>query len=131
MARLTLRTPMGRVLGSGAAGSGTQHWWLQRVTAVGLLLLGAWFLVSLLLLPALTLDAVRDWLGRPWNAVLMILLAATMAWHSSLGVQVIIEDYVHQPFARVVSLIFSKFVHALLAAGAAFAVLAIAFGTAS
>lgn len=119
---------MGQALGAGSAKAGTGHWWLQRVTAVALLLLGGWLLVSLLLLPDVGYAAVRDWLGRPWNAVLMILLAATAAWHSNLGVQVVIEDYVHQPFVRVVSLIASRFAHALLGAAAVFAVFGIAFG---
>lgn len=125
------RTPIGRVLGRGSARAGTGHWWSQRVTASALFLLGAWLLVALLLLPDLTHAAVRDWLGRPWNAVLMVLLAATAAWHSSLGVQVVVEDYVHQPFLRVASLVLSKFLHTLLAAGAVFAVLRIAFGAAA
>lgn len=124
---VSLRTPLGRVLGRGSARAGTGHWWSQRLTAVALVLLGAWFLVSVLLLPGFTHADVHEWLARPWNAVLMILLAATLAWHSSLGIQVVIEDYVHQPFARVASLILSKFVHVLLATGALFAVLDIAF----
>ena len=123
-----LRTPLGRVLGRGAARAGTGHWWSQRLTAVALILLGVWFVIALLLLPAVSHGAVREWIGRPWNAVLIILFAAMMAWHSSLGVQVVIEDYVHQPFARVASLILSRFVHTLLAAAAVIAVLDIAFG---
>lgn len=129
MAKQSLRTPLGRVLGYGSAKAGTGHFWSQRVTATALVLLGAWFVVSLLLVPDFGHRAVLDWLDRPWNAVLMILLAITVAWHSSLGVQVVIEDYVHQPFARLVSLVVSKFLHALLAAGAVFAVLKIALGT--
>ncbi|HLT89817.1 MAG TPA: succinate dehydrogenase, hydrophobic membrane anchor protein [Woeseiaceae bacterium] len=128
---MTFRTPMGRVLGSGSAKSGTGHFWRQRVTAVALVLLGAWLLVALMRLPGFDHDTVRAWLDRPLNAVLMILLAGTAAWHSSLGVQVVIEDYVHQPLARVTSLILSKFVHALLAAAAVFAVLDLAFGAAA
>lgn len=127
----SLRTPLGRVLGHGAAGAGTGHWWSQRLTAVALLLLGAWFLIAMLRLPGISHELIRDWIARPWNAILMILLALSLAWHSSLGIQVVIEDYVHQPFARVASLILSKFVHVLLAAGGLFAVLKIAFGTAA
>lgn len=123
-----LRTPLGRVLGRGSARAGTGHWWSQRLTAVALVLLGAWFSLSLLFLPDLTHAAVRDWVARPWNTVLMLLLAATAAWHSSLGVQVVIEDYVHRPFTKITSLILSRFVHVLLAVGALFAVLKIAFG---
>jgi succinate dehydrogenase / fumarate reductase, membrane anchor subunit len=126
-----LRTPLGRVLGHGAAHAGTEHWWSQRVSAVALLLLGAWFLVSMLLLPGFSFESVHQWLARPWNAVLVILLAAATAWHSSLGVQVVIEDYVHQPFIRVVALILSKFAHVLLAAIALLAVVLVALGNGS
>ena len=124
-----LRTPLGRVLGHGAAHAGTEHWWSQRFSAVALLLLGAWFLIAMLLLPGFSFETVREWIARPWNGVLVILLAATTAWHSSLGVQVVIEDYVHQPFARVVSLILSRFIHVLLAAAALFAVVITVLGT--
>lgn len=126
-----LRTPLGRVLGHGAAHAGTEHWWAQRLSAVALLLLGIWFLISMLLLPGFSFETVHEWLAQPWNAVLVMLLAATMAWHSSLGVQVVIEDYVHQPFIRLVSLILSKFAHVLLAAFALLAVVLIALGNGS
>ena len=125
-----LRTPLGRVLGHGAAHAGTEHWWSQRLSAVALLLLGAWFLISMLLLPGFSFESVHEWLARPWNAVLVILLAATMAWHSSLGIQVVIEDYVHGG-AKTLSLIFSTFAHTLVAAAAIFAVLKVAFGIAT
>ena len=123
-----LRTPLGRVLGHGAAHSGTGHWWSQRLSAAALLLLIAWFLVSILLLPGFSFETVRAWLARPWNAVPAMLLVATMAWHSSLGVQVVIEDYVHRPLVRVASIILSKFLHVLLAAIALLAVVTIVLG---
>ena len=126
----SLRSPMSRVLGLGSAKEGTGHWWTQRVTAVGVLLLGVWFLLSLQLLPGLAYGDIAAWLARPWNAVLMLLLIATVTVHSDLGLQVIIEDYVHQPFLRTVSLVATRFVHVLLGAAAAFSVLRVAFGTA-
>ncbi|HEX2138086.1 MAG TPA: succinate dehydrogenase, hydrophobic membrane anchor protein [Woeseiaceae bacterium] len=125
---MDLRTPLARALGHGAAHAGTEHWWSQRLSAVALLLLSAWFLVSMLLLPGFSFDTVQEWMARPWNGMLMFLLAATTAWHSSLGLQVVIEDYVHQPFVRVVSLILSKFIHALLAVVALFAVVILVLG---
>jgi succinate dehydrogenase / fumarate reductase, membrane anchor subunit len=128
---MSLRTPLGRVLGRGSAKAGTGHWWFQRVTAVALVLLGGWFVISLLLLPGFSHADMRGWIGRPWNSVLMVLLTATLAWHSSLGVQVVIEDYVHGPFTRVASLVLSTFAHVLLGAGALIAVLKIAFGQAA
>ncbi|HEX7718455.1 MAG TPA: succinate dehydrogenase, hydrophobic membrane anchor protein [Woeseiaceae bacterium] len=126
----SLRSPLGRVLGSGSAKEGTGHWWSQRVSAVALLLLGAWFLCSLQFLPDLGHATVVSWLARPWNAVLMILLVTTVAVHSDLGVRVVVEDYMRQPFARTVTLIVLRFAHVLVAAVAAFAVLSIAFGAA-
>ena len=128
---MSLRTPLGRVLGRGSAKAGTEHWWSQRLTAVALILLGVWFLLSLLRLPDFSYDAAHDWLASPLNSVLMILLTSTLAWHSSLGVQVVIDDYVHRPFTRVALLILVKFVHVLLAAGALVAVLTVAFGQAA
>ncbi|MEX0976046.1 MAG: succinate dehydrogenase, hydrophobic membrane anchor protein [Woeseia sp.] len=127
----SLRSPLGRVLGSGSAKGGTGHWWLQRVTAVALLLLGLWFLCSLQFLPELGHATIVSWLASPWNAVLMILLVATVALHSDLGIRVVIEDYMHQPFGRTLTLILVRFVHVLIAAVAAFSVLSIAFGAAA
>jgi succinate dehydrogenase / fumarate reductase, membrane anchor subunit len=118
----SLRSPLGRVLGSGSAKDGTDHWWLQRLSAVALLLLGAWFLVSLLWLPGFGHADVHQWLARPRNGILLVLLFLTLALHSSLGLQVIVEDYVHRPFARVSLLVLNKFIHVLLAAIGVFAV---------
>lgn len=125
----SLRSPMGRVLGLGSAREGTGHWWSQRVTAVGVLLLGAWFLLSLQFLPGLGHEDVVAWLARPLNAVLMLLLIGTVTAHSDSGVQVVIEDYVHQPLLRTISLVLQRFAHVLVAAAAAFSVLRIAFGS--
>lgn len=126
----SLRSPLGSVLGSGSAKEGTEHFWSQRVSAVGIAVLGVWFLVALL-----TLDpgraALLMWLANPINSILLTLLAVALAWHSNLGVQVVIEDYVHGPFIKVVSLILCKFAHLLAGAAAVFAILKIAFGGAA
>jgi succinate dehydrogenase / fumarate reductase membrane anchor subunit len=127
---VSLRSPLARVLGSGSAKEGTDHWWLQRVSSMALLILGSWFLVSLQLLGTFELGAIQAWIGRPWNSVMLLLLGLTLSYHSSLGVQVVIEDYVHGPFLKVASLVASKFMHVVVAAAASFAVLKIAFGSA-
>lgn len=123
-----LRTPLGTVLGSGSAKDGTDHFWVQRVTAAALLLLGTWFVLAI---PG-ALEGGREsllaWAAAPWNSILLILLSISLAWHSSLGVQVVIEDYVHGPFIKVVSLVLSKFAHVLVVVATVFAVLKIAFG---
>lgn len=88
-------TSIGRVRGLGAAKAGTHHWLLQRFTAVGNLLLVTWFGVSLLLLPNLNYQNAVDWISGPVPATAMALLVISAFWHARLGMQVMIEDYVH------------------------------------
>jgi len=126
---MSLRSPIGRVLGLGAAG-GTHHWWMQRLGALALAPLGAWFVFSLLALPELGYAAVRGWLARPSSTVLLLLLIPTLVHHSWLGVAVVVEDYVHAPRAKTLTLLLLQLGHALLAAAALYAVLRIAFGPA-
>jgi succinate dehydrogenase / fumarate reductase, membrane anchor subunit len=123
---MSLRTPLGKVLGLGSAGEGTGHWWVQRVTAVALVPLTAWFAISLLTQPLQSYEAMRGWLGQPWVAVLTILLALTLAWHSKLGIEVIVEDYVHSKAAKTALLLLSTLVHVAAAVAAVFAVLMLA-----
>lgn len=126
---MSLRSPLGKVLGSGSAREGTGHWWAQRVSAVALTLLGLWFLWSLTRLDGISQAQVMQWIGEPWNSVMLLLLCPTLAWHSSLGIQVIIEDYVHGPLLKVSSLLLNRYVHAFVALAAAYAVLRISLGT--
>ncbi len=123
---MSLRSPLSRVLGRGPAGEGAGHWWLQRITAVALLPLTVWFVVSLLGQSLQSYDAMRGWLGQPWVAVLTILLVATLALHSKLGVQVVIEDYVHGKGAKTTLLLLSIFVHVVAAVAGIFAILTLA-----
>ena len=88
-------TSIGRVRGLGSAHSGAHHWLLQRFTAIGNLLLGLWFVVSLLLLPDMSYDTVQGWISAPVPATAMALLLISSFWHARLGMQVMIEDYVH------------------------------------
>ena len=111
------------MLGRGSAGEGASHWWVQRVTAIALIPLTLWFVVSLLGKPLQSYDAMRGWLGQPWVAVFTILLVITLAWHSKLGVQVVIEDYVHGKGAKTTLLLLSTFVHFAAAVAGVFAVL--------
>ena len=122
---MSLRTPLGRVLGLGTAKDGTSHWWGQRVSAVALLLLGLWFAWLLAVTPDFSHAAVVAEIGRPINSILLLLLAVTLAYHSYLGIQVVIEDYVHAPGLKVATLLFSRFAHILLVAAAVFAILKI------
>jgi succinate dehydrogenase / fumarate reductase, membrane anchor subunit len=120
---MSLRSPLGRVRGLGAAGDGVGHWWVQRVTAIALVPLTAWFAISLLAHALQSYEEMRGWLGQPWVAVLTVLLVIALAWHSKLGVQVVIEDYVSGKGAKTTLLLLSMFTHVLAAAAGLFAVL--------
>jgi succinate dehydrogenase / fumarate reductase, membrane anchor subunit len=125
---MSLRTPMRRVLGTGSARQGVHHWWVQRLTAVALVPLAVWFAVSLLTLPSFDHATVAAWMAQTWTALLLILLVLVAAWHSRLGLQVVVEDYVPRPGGRTVTLAVVNFVHALLAVAGVFAVLRVALG---
>ncbi len=125
---MSLRSPLSRVLGSGSAREGTEHWWMQRVTAIALLILGPWFLVSFAGLDNYDRVELVAWVGNPANTVMLLLASLTLAWHSMLGIQIIIEDYIHGPGLKVVSLILNKFAHVFLSAAAVLAILKVALG---
>ena len=99
-------TSIGRVRGLGSAKAGPHHWLLQRFTAVGNLLLVLWLAASLVLLPSLAYGSVVEWLARPGPATALALLVISTFWHARLGLQVLIEDYVHgaNRFALIVLL---------------------------
>ena len=118
---MSLRSPLGLVLGRGSAKDGVHHWWQQRVSAVALVPLTLWFAFALLRLPSLDYETVRAWIAAGWSPVLLVLLVLTLAWHSVLGAQVVIEDYVHAKAAKLAALLASSFVHALVAAAGTFA----------
>ena len=120
---MSLQAPLGKVLGLGTAKEGTEHWWAQRVSAVALVLLGLWLTVALLLLPGFEYAVVAAFVAHPLNAVLLTLTCATLAYHSYLGVQVVIEDYVHAPGLKVTSLLLSRFAHVFVAVASIYAVL--------
>lgn len=126
---MSLRSPVGRVLGLGSAGEGSGHWWTQRVSSVALVLLGLWFVFALVRLPDVGYEAVTAWIAAPVNAVLLVLLIGTMIYHSMLGVQVVVEDYVSHHGAKIVTLLLLNFLHYVLAALGIFAVLRIALGS--
>lgn len=127
---MSLRSPLGRVLGAGAARDGVRHWWQQRLTSIALVPLTVWFALSLLMLPSLGHATLINWMSQSSTALLLILLVLVGAWHSQLGVRVVVEDYVHGTGARTLSLVLIGFAHVLLAAAGVFAVLKVAFGAA-
>jgi succinate dehydrogenase / fumarate reductase, membrane anchor subunit len=127
----SLRSPLGRVVGLGSAKSGVRHWWLQRLTSIALVPLTVWFTVSLLSLPAMDHVTVVSWMAQSWNALLLILFVGVATYHSQLGVQVVVEDYIPEPGMKTVTLVLLTFVHAFLAVAGVFAILKVAFGGAA
>lgn len=123
---MSLRSPLARVRGLGAAGGGSHHWWSQRVSALALVPLTLWFILSLLGLPGLDYVTLHAWIGSGWTPVLLCLLLLVLAYHSWLGVQVVVEDYVHGKGSKLFALLGSTFAHAIVAAAGVFAVVKIA-----
>jgi succinate dehydrogenase / fumarate reductase membrane anchor subunit len=127
---VSLRSPLGAALGYGSAKSGSGHWYAQRVSAVALVVLGLWFLGSLLWLGDLGHAAVVRWLQSPLQAALCALFVLASAYHAWLGLQVVIEDYIGHKGVRLVALVGTKFVYIVAAVVGTLAVLRIAAGAA-
>jgi succinate dehydrogenase / fumarate reductase, membrane anchor subunit len=123
-----LRTPIARARGLGSAKDGTGHFWTQRLSAVALVPLTIWFVWGLAGAPGASRAEALAWIGAPINAVLMVLLLLTLFWHSMLGLQVIVEDYVHSAWLKLTTLVLLRFAHLALAAAGVYAVLYISFG---
>ena len=120
--------PTGGAGGSGSAKEGAGHWWAQRLTAIALVPLTIWFVPSMAMLAGKSHGAVVAWLGAPLNAILMALLLAVTFYHVWLGLEAIIEDYVHTERRHIGTMIAMKIAVAVLALAALFAVARIAFG---
>lgn len=124
----SLRSPLGRVRGLGSAKEGAQHWWIQRLTSVALVPLILWLVASLIGLVGADYVTFTAWLRQPLDTILTIGLLGAGFWHLQLGLQVVIEDYVHHEAAKIASIVVVKFATAFLALGGIFSVLKIAFG---
>lgn len=122
------RSPLKKARGLGSAQHGVSHWWMQRVTAVALVALGLWLVSLVLHLLHADYASARECVARPWNAVLLIAFVVTAFWHAVLGLQVVIEDYVHTRWKEVTLLTAIKFVAVLAALASVLAVLRIALG---
>ncbi len=123
-----LQTPLKRVLGLGSAKSGTHHFIVQRITAVALIPLVLWSIWLALMLLHADYSHAHALLQQPLNAVLMIAFVIALFWHAQLGVQVVIEDYVHTRWREIALQLTVKFLCVLGALACALAVLRIALG---
>lgn len=112
----SMRNPLAHARGLGSAKEGSHHWWLQRVTAVVLVPAVFWLVASIIFMIGQPYEIVRVWFGNLFVATLLILVLFATFYHSVLGIQVIIEDYVHQEGARIATLWICK--AALIVAGA-------------
>ncbi len=125
---MSLRSPLGRAIGLGSSKEGVSHWWWQRVTSVALVPLSVWFVFSLASLAGADHQTVVEWMRSPIVASLLIMFVLTAFYHALLGVQVIIEDYVHTEWLKMTSLIGLNFVTLLITLVAAVLLLRIAVG---
>jgi succinate dehydrogenase / fumarate reductase membrane anchor subunit len=122
LTRTTLRSGLSRVRGLGSAKEGVNHWWAQRVTAVSLVPLTLWFVASVVLLAGADHATVSAWIAQPFNTVLLLCLVGATFWHASLGLQVVIEDYIHHERPKLAAQLAVK---ALLVIGALTGIVAV------
>ncbi|MDF1585088.1 succinate dehydrogenase, hydrophobic membrane anchor protein [Marinimicrococcus flavescens] len=126
---MATRSAIGRVKARGSAREGVGHWKMQRLTSIGLVLLVIWFVLSAVSLSGASYLDVRAWLAGPFNATMMVLLVVAAFWHAKLGIQVIIEDYVHHEGVRIGSLVALKLAVVALAAACLVAIVKVSLGS--
>ncbi|MBX6420939.1 MAG: succinate dehydrogenase, hydrophobic membrane anchor protein [Sinobacteraceae bacterium] len=127
---MKLRSPLSQARGLGSAKDGVGHWWLQRLTALALIPLSLWFVFSVARYRVADYATLVAWMHNPYAAIALALWLIALFWHSALGVQVVIEDYVANEALRFGGVILEKFAHFALGVGSVFAVLKLAFGVA-
>ena len=123
------RTPIARARGLGSAKDGTHHWWMQRITAIALVPLTVWLVGSLVAIGSADHAQTVHWIRSPAVSIALLLTIAALFHHAQLGLQVVIEDYVHAEWKKIAVLITVKLLSIAIAATAAFSVFKIAFGS--
>ena len=122
-----MRSPLGRALGLGSAKEGVEHWWRQRTSALLLVPLVLWFAITVIGLVGADRAAMVAWMHNPIAAVLMILLIVATFYHAALGLQVVIEDYIHGEAAKLATLLVTRLLCILFVLRGVLAVLTLAF----
>ena len=123
-----LRTPLSRARGLGSAKQGVHHWWAQRITAVALIPLVTWFAISLIMLSGADYAVVRAWIGSPVVMVLLTLTIVIGLHHGQLGMQEVVEDYVHGEGMKLALIVLLRFIAVFFGLAAIVAILRIGFG---
>lgn len=126
---MSLRSPLGRVRGLGSAKEGVDHWRMQRLTAIALVPLSLWFVFGLLGAMGGDYESTREWLSAPLVAAGMLGLIAALFYHATLGLQVVIEDYVSHKGARIAALVALRLVFILATLIAVVSILKISLST--
>ncbi|WP_421707737.1 succinate dehydrogenase, hydrophobic membrane anchor protein [Algihabitans sp.] len=124
---MNLRSPLARVRGLGSAKDGTGHWWAQRLTALALVPLTLWFVAGVIGSVGADRGELLAWIGHPVTAGLFLLLIGATFYHAALGVQVVIEDYLHNEWVKLAALLAMKAAFVVLGLAAALSVLSILF----
>ncbi len=121
-----IRTPLAKIEGLGSARAGTHHFWALRLSSVALVPLSIWFVASALAYVGAGQGPVAAYFSEPINAVLMFLFIITCAYHTSLGLQTVIEDYFHQESFKITLLVLNRFVCWIVATAAGWALIRMA-----
>ena len=128
MMKKDLRSPLAKAKGLGASGSGSHHFWLQRMTALALIPIIMYLVFSIALIPEASYSAVIAWLQAPFNAIMMALLVVVSFQHAHLGLQVILEDYLSNHSTRLIAIIAVKFISYFMMAAGLYAIIKITLG---
>jgi succinate dehydrogenase / fumarate reductase membrane anchor subunit len=128
MAMIRMRSPLGRAIGLGSAKEGAQHWWRQRVTALALVPLTLWFVIAVIGQIGADRAALVAWVHNPMPAMMLILLIVATFYHAALGLQVVIEDYIHGEAMRLGALLVMRLLCILFVLRGVLAVFKLALG---
>jgi succinate dehydrogenase / fumarate reductase membrane anchor subunit len=124
----SMRTPLGRVRNLGASHSGTTDFWRQRLTAVAMVLLIIPVIVIVMMLLGRNQAGAAQILGSPWVAIIMLLFIVASVWHMRIGMQVVLEDYVHDEKIKLVSIMANNFFSVAVALASVYAILKLSSG---
>ncbi len=125
---MNYRSPLAKVIGLGSAKEGSAHWWWQRLTAIALLPLTLWFTYSIASLSGPCLEDVYVWIASPLSSTLLIAFIVALFYHTQLGVQVVLEDYIHHEGLKIFSILAAKALSLFLAILSVISILQVALG---